>query len=169
MLNIIKIICVVALFLTTEVSFAFDYQYKKIDAFQTLESFKSIDAFESIYKKYTQHCLDNTGGGSGAASCFIGYEMWDRELNIYYTKLMKILGENEKNLLKESQLAWIKERDKSIDFNSRLLDNKYTESGTMYIAMRAGDVNRIMTPVVKQRALILKSWFEFVITPVYEH
>jgi uncharacterized protein YecT (DUF1311 family) len=162
MLNIIKIICVVALFMTTEVSFAFDYRYKKIDAFQTLESFKSIDAFESSYKKYTQHCLDNTGGGSGAVPCFIGYEMWDRELNIYYNKLMKILGENEKNLLKESQLAWIKERDKSIDFNSRLLDNKYTEPGTMYIAMRAGDVNRIMTPIVKQRALILKNWFEFV-------
>ena len=99
---------------------------------------------------------------SGAVPCFIGYEMWDRELNIYYNKLMKILGVKEQNLLKESQLAWIKERDKSIIFNSQLLDNKYTEPGTMYVAMRAGDVDRMMTPVVKQRALILKNWYEFI-------
>ncbi|MCX5884134.1 MAG: DUF1311 domain-containing protein [Deltaproteobacteria bacterium] len=162
MLNTLKIFCVVALFMTTSNSFAFEYQYKKIDDFKTLESFKFINEFESSYKKYTQYCLDNTGGGSGGVPCFIGYEMWDRELNIYYNKLMKILGAKEKNLLKESQLAWIKERDKSIGFNSRLLDNKYTEPGTMYLLMRAGDADEMMTPVVKQRALVLKKWFEFV-------
>jgi len=136
--------------------------YKKLDNFKTLESFKSIEAFESAHEKYTQECLDNSGGGSGAAECFIGYEMWDRELNIYYNKLMSKLGTKEKTLLKESQQAWIKDRDKSIDFNSQLLDNEYTEPGTMYEAMRAGDVDRIMTPVNKQRALLLKTWFEFV-------
>ncbi len=162
MLNILKIFCVVVIFLTTTISFAIDYQYKKVDDFKPLESYKSIDEFESSYKKYTQHCLNNTYGGSAAASCFIGYEMWDRELNIYYAKLMKILGVKERNLLKESQLAWIKEREKSIDFNSRLLNNKYKEPGTMYIAMRAGDVDEMITPIVKQRALILKRWFEFI-------
>lgn len=163
MRNILKIFCVVASLMITSISFAVDYQYKKMDDFKTLESYSSIDEFESSYKKYTQHCLDNTFGGSGGIPCLIGYDMWDRELNIYYDKLMKILGPKEKNLLKESQLAWIKERDKSIDFNSRLLDNEYNKKdGTMYLLMRAEDADEMITPIVKQRALVLKEWFEFV-------
>lgn len=162
MWNILKIFCELVLLMTASMVFAGGFQYKNIHDFKTLESYKSIDEFEASYQKYVKSCLDDTGGGSGAVPCFIGYEMWDRELNIYYNKLMKILGTKEQNLLKESQLAWIKERDKSIIFNSQLLDNKYTEPGTMYLSMRAGDVDRIMTPVVKQRALILKNWYEFV-------
>jgi uncharacterized protein YecT (DUF1311 family) len=162
MFNFLKLFCAIVLLMTASIVFAGGYQYKNIHDFKTLESYKSIDEFESSYKEYTQSCLDDTGGGSGAVPCFIGYEMWDRELNIYYNKLIKILGAKEQNLLKESQLAWIRERDKSIIFNSQLLDNKYTEPGTMYLSMRAGDVDRIMTPVVKQRALILKNWYEFV-------
>lgn len=161
MWNILKVFLIIVSLMIASISFAVDYQYKKIDDFKTLESYKSVDEFESCYKKYTQHCLDNTDGGSGGAHCFIGYEMWDRELNIYYTKLMKILSAKEKNLLKESQLAWVKERDKSIEFNSRLLDSKYKEPGTMYILMRAGNAEEMMTPIVKQRALILKKWFDF--------
>ncbi len=163
MWNIVRIFCVVALLTITSISFAVDYQYKKAGDFKTLKFYNSIDEFESSYKKYTQHCLDNTFGGSGGIPCSIDYDMWDRELNIYYDRLMKILGPKEKNLLKESQLAWIKERDKSIDFNSRLLDNKYDkENGTMYLLMRAGDANEMITPIIKQRALVLKKWFEFV-------
>jgi hypothetical protein len=91
--------------MTTSGVFAVEYPYKKVGDFKTLESYKSINEFESSYKKYTQHCLDNTSGGSGGAPCFIGYGMWHRELNIYYNKLMKSLGAKEKNLLKESQIA----------------------------------------------------------------
>ena len=91
------------------------------------------------YGKYVQDCLDDTGGGTGGIPCFVGYDMWDREMNIYYNRLNGDLGEKEKNLLKESQLAWIKEREKTIDFNSSLLDLKYgEEEGTMYALMRAG-------------------------------
>ncbi|OGP83290.1 MAG: hypothetical protein A2Z08_00150 [Deltaproteobacteria bacterium RBG_16_54_11] len=158
----LQVLCVVALLMASSVAFAVDYPYKKIDDFKTLESFKSIDEFEASYNKYIQHCRENTGGGTGGVPCLIGYEMWDGELNIYYSKLMKILGEKEKKLLKESQLAWIKERDATIAFNSRLLDKKYTEEGTMYVLMRAGDADRMMTPVVKQRALLLKEWLELV-------
>lgn len=32
----------------------------------------------------------------------------------------------------------------------------------MYMLRRAGDVDEMMTPVIKQRVLILKNWFEFV-------
>jgi uncharacterized protein YecT (DUF1311 family) len=162
MWNVIKIYCMVASLMTASVAFAVDYPYKKVSDFKTLEFFKSVEAFESSYKKYTQHCLDNTYGGSGGIPCFIGYEMWDRELNIYYVKLIKILGVEEKHLLKESQSAWIKEREKSTDFNSRLLDIKHAEPGTMNLLMRAEAAESMMTPIVKQRTLVLKSWLEFV-------
>jgi uncharacterized protein YecT (DUF1311 family) len=163
MLKIFKIFCLVICLITPSITFAIDYKYKKIDDFKTLESFKSVDEFESSYNKYVQECADNTGGGTGGIPCLTGYELWDRELNIYYSRLMKVLGEKEKELLKESQREWIKEREKSIDFNSSLLDKKYKdETGTMYSLMRAGEADSMMTPIAKQRALLLKKWLEFI-------
>ncbi len=164
MLKTFNLFCLVVICLiTSSVTFAIDYNYKKIDDFKTLESFKSVDEFEAYYKEYIQNCLDNTGGGTGGIQCFNSYDIWDRELNIYYKKLMSILGKKEKQMLKASQLAWINERDKSIDFNSSLLDIEYkNEMGTMYALMRTGDADRLITPIIKQRALQLKSWFEFV-------
>lgn len=141
-------------------SYAIDYQYKDVKDFDVLSSFKSIEEFEANYGKYVQDCLDNTYGGTGGIPCFIGYEMWDRELNIYYKKLHSQLDKNGKQLLKKSQKAWLKERDLNIEFNSLLLDKKYTEPGTMYLLMRAGDADSMITPIVKQRALMLKKWFE---------
>jgi uncharacterized protein YecT (DUF1311 family) len=162
-LSTFKVFCLLVWFMTASVAFAIDYNYKKIDDFKTLESFKSIDEFESSYAKYEQDCLDNTGGGTGGIPCLIGYALWDREVNIYYNRLMKVLGEKERELLKESQLEWIKERDKSIALNSRLLDDKYAnETGTLYSLLRANDADSMMTPIVKQRALLLKKWLEFI-------
>jgi uncharacterized protein YecT (DUF1311 family) len=163
MLKLFNLFCLVICLITSSVTFAFDYNYKKIADFKTLGSFKSVNEFESYYYEYIQDCLDHTGGGIGGKPCLIGYEIWDRELNIYYDRLVKILGEKEKELLKEAQLAWIKERDNSIAFNSRLLDNKYENKiGTMYALIRAEDADNMITPIVKQRAFLLKKWLEFI-------
>ena len=163
MVKIFNLFCLVVCLITSSITFAFDYKYKKIDDFKTLESFKSVSEFESYYYIYIQDCLDHTGGGIGGKPCLIGYEMWDRELNIYYKRLMKTLGEKEKALLREAQRAWIKERDNSIAFNSRLLDIKYKNKiGTMDALIRAEDADDMITPIVKQRALLLKKWLEFI-------
>ena len=64
--------------------------------------------------------------------------------------------------MKQSQRAWLKERDLSIDFNTLLLNQKYsTRSGTMFLLMRAGDAEELTQDIVKQRALQLKKWLEF--------
>jgi uncharacterized protein YecT (DUF1311 family) len=160
MLKAFRGFIVISLFVVPYIAFAVDYPYKKADDFKKLESFKSVEQFDANYEKYVQHCLDNTYGGTGGIPCFVGYDLWDRELNIYYNKLMNVLGEKEKKLLKESQLAWIKEKEKTIEFNSALLDKKYTEIGIMYALMRAGDAEEIITPIVKNRALLLKKWLE---------
>ena len=75
--------------------------------------------------------------------------MWDRELNIYYKKIYSKLDKKGKKLLKNSQRAWLKERDMSIKFNSMLLDKNYIESGTLYLLTRAGEVDSIITPIIK--------------------
>jgi uncharacterized protein YecT (DUF1311 family) len=136
--------------------------------FPPLSKFKDVEAFESQYREYIQTCLDNTGGGTRSILCFIGYEMWDRELNIYYKELHRKLGHAGKNALRQSQIAWLKERDLSIRFNSILLERKYQEKqGTMYSLMRAGDADKMMIPIVKQRALYLKNASN-ILTPVNE-
>ena len=136
------------------------FAYKTVDEFKPLGAFSSVEAFEAHYEEYIQICLDNTGGGSAAIPCFIGSELWDRELNIYYSRLMSRLDSEAKTQLRESQRAWLKMRDTTIDFNSGLMDRTYTLEGTMYQAMRAGDVDDTFTPIVKTRALTLKRWSE---------
>jgi uncharacterized protein YecT (DUF1311 family) len=137
-----------------------DFAYKTVKDFKTLETFKSVEAFEASFADYVQECLDNTGGGSGGVRCVaLEYELWDRELNIYYERLLKKLKPKEKALLKESQRQWIAVRDGTIAVNSALLDRRYDTSGTMYQLMRAGDAARIIVPMVKQRALMLKDMY----------
>ena len=86
MLKALRGFIAISLFVVPYFAFAVDYPYKKADDFKKLESFKSVEQFEANYKKYVQHCLDNTGGGTGGIPCFVGYDLWDRELNTYYNK-----------------------------------------------------------------------------------
>ena len=151
-----------ALFMMPSGLQAVDYPYKKAGDFEPLEFYKSVEAFEAKYKTYIQHCLDNSYGGANAGGCYIGYDLWDRELNTYYNILMKALGEKERNLLKDSQRAWIKVLEKTIAFNSALLDKAYPATCTMNLATRSAYVDDFVTPVVKQRALLLKAWCEYV-------
>jgi len=138
-----------------------EYEYKEVDSFETLSEYANTEQFEQSYQNYIQDCLDHSGGGAGGIRCLIDYEIWDRELNIYYRKLHQVLDNKGKDMLKTAQLAWIEKRDLSIDFNSYILDLEYEgKIGTMYLLMRAGDANRVIAKIVKQRALLLKKWYE---------
>ena len=152
----------VAFYLLLACSFSASYAYdkKEITDFKELDSFKSVEQFEKYIEKYTQKCLDNSYGGTDGIPCFIGYEIWDRELNTYYNKLYSILEKNEKKKLKESQRSWLKTRDLSLEFSKTLLNKIYTESGTMYLLMRAGDADSMISAIIKQRALTLKIWLD---------
>lgn len=137
------------------------FEYKKIDDFKTLDAFGSVGEFETYYGTYIQDCIDNTGGGAGGIACLIGYDIWNREITMYYDKLMSLLDDSEKKLLKDSQLAWSNERDATIAFNSALLDIKYRdEPGTMYALLRAEEADAVIVPIVRERALLLKKWFD---------
>lgn len=136
------------------------FAYKSAKDFKTLEHFSSVEGFEASFTGYVQDCLDNTGGGTGGIRCTaLEYELWDRELNLHYGRLLNKLKPKEKALLQANQRQWIAYRDNAIALNSSLLDRRYDTAGTMYQLMRAGDAARIVTPMVKQRALMLKAMY----------
>ena len=128
----------------------------------SLRSFEKVTSFEESIKAQRQLCLDESGGGSGAVACFVRYyQEWDEELNYYYGRLRSTLNSPEKAKLKVAQLAWIKSRDEARVFNSALMDKIYAgKEGEIYVAIRAGHVSDLMVPVTKQRALLIKQWYE---------
>ncbi|MCG3669102.1 DUF1311 domain-containing protein [Aliarcobacter butzleri] len=138
----------------------FAFENKDIDSFLKLESFKTVEEFESYINKYTQECLDNRFGGTGSIPCFVSYEVWDKELNIYYRKLMSKLTAKEKELLKESQKKWLEFRDKTIEFNSLMLDRNYDQEGTMFLLARASVADSDISEIIKNRVLYLKNWYD---------
>lgn len=138
----------------------FAFENKDIDSFLKLESFETVEKFESYINKYTQECLDNGFGGTGSIPCFVSYELWDKELNIYYRKLMSKLTAKEKELLKESQKKWLEFRDKTIEFNSLMLDRNYDQEGTMFLLARASVADSGISEIIKNRVLYLKNWYD---------
>lgn len=138
-----------------------DFQHKEITEFARLEDFDSTDDFQAYIDDYVQLCLDRTGGNSSSIPCFVGYKLWDRELNHYYQKLRALVSSEERASLLDSQRLWIQDRDRTITLNSALLDWRYENvNGTMYYAMRAGDAAGAIAPMVKQRALLLQYWVD---------
>ncbi|NVK36554.1 MAG: DUF1311 domain-containing protein [Gammaproteobacteria bacterium] len=133
---------------------------------QHLRDFDSEELFENHLQKIKTECLGKSMGGSRAVSCFSAYsEAWDKELNYYYNLLKSELTEENQDLLKSAQLSWIKNRDSAIDFNSALLDAKYEDKqGTMYVAMRSGDASRAISPIIRNRALLIKQWYVSVVS-----
>lgn len=130
-----------------------------------LHSFESFPDFEEYLENKKVDCLAKSYGGSRAVVCFYAlYEALDYELNHYYKKLRGKLNKEEKKALKTAQLAWIDLRNKTIDFNSLMLDKKYDgKHGTMYIAMHAGDAHRTISPLLINRTIMLMNWYESLI------
>lgn len=156
--NLTLFVLTISISITAQAS---NFEYKEVDKFETLNEYANTGEFEKSYKPYIQDCLDNSGGGTGGIRCLIDYEIWDRELNIYYNKLYNMVNEEGKEILKASQLAWLRERDLSIEFNSHILDQEYEgKVGTLHLLMRSDDANEAIAPIVKQRALVLKNWYE---------
>lgn len=158
--------CVAAVVLLGSPLFAIDFPYKTVKDFPTLEHYENVEAFEAAYAKYEDDCVNNTGGGTGGIACeTLRYDLWDRELNIYYERLLKKLDDKQRKLLKDSQRQWIDVRDNAIKLNETLLSRRYDTFGTMYQLMRAGDASRIITPIVKERALLLKAMWDLANQP----
>jgi uncharacterized protein YecT (DUF1311 family) len=150
---------ILPVFLISTTLNAQDFKEKPISEFKELDQFDSVEAFEEYIDAYRQECLDASMGYSRGIQCFVGSELWDRELNTYYRLLQDELTDEQSELLRSAQQSWIETRDRTIQFNSSLLDQTYDQIGTMYVLMRAGDASRTMGPIIKQRALLLREWY----------
>lgn len=138
---------------------AAQFTERPLAQFDRLNDYPSTAAFDKYIADYTQQCLDNSYGGSLAPRCFVGSQVWDRELNTYYQLLMQTLNKSGRQALRQSQRAWLLSRDRTMDFN-HYVEAVNMQQGTIYIAMAAGDRDAAITPMIRHRALLLKRWLE---------
>lgn len=154
-----KLLALSFLSLLSQAAMGFDY--KEIKDFKTISQLGSSKAFEKQIDDYVQDCLDHGYGGTRGIPCFVAYKLWDRELNHYYKLLYRQLPQKKKQLLQDSQKAWLLERDKTMVFNEELAgrlfkkdNNEYRDHGTMHLLIHAGHIDQLNTPLVKQRTLL---------------
>ena len=83
----------------------------------------------------------------------IAYEEWDKEMNVYYKRLMSYLGNEEKEKLKIAQRRWIAYRDSEMDFIGTTC---YNLQGTLWGIVAS---QRYME-IVRARAIELKDYCE---------
>ncbi len=131
-----------------------------------LRDFPSVDLFEEYLDESKSDCLNRSMGATRAVSCYSEYyNSWQFEMNYYYELLITELEGKNLELLESTQLVSINYRDVTIAFNSVLLDRVYAEKrGTMYTAMRAGDASKIITPIIRSRALLIQTWYEDIVS-----
>jgi len=96
-------------------------------------------------------CMAKDPSTQGQLKCLgEAYTRWDAELNRVYKQLLGRLAPEEQAVLKESQRAWLKQRDEMF----KLLQMIYAKkSGTMYLTLQAAD----RVEIVEKRALELAS------------
>jgi uncharacterized protein YecT (DUF1311 family) len=111
---------------------------------------------QNIIDKELSDCMEKDPSTQGVIQCAdAAYNKWDKELNTYYKLLQENLKPEEKELLKKSQIAWLKFRDTELQFLAKVYENM---QGTMYLTIYALD----RVEIVKKRVNELKSLYETV-------
>jgi uncharacterized protein YecT (DUF1311 family) len=107
--------------------------------------------------QWLSDCMAKDPSTRGMLLCLEeGYRRWDAELNRVYKELMNRLTLEEQGTLRESQIAWLKQRDGTF----KLLQIIYAKKdGTMYLTMKAAD----RVDIVQKRALELSSYLDVLI------
>lgn len=161
MMKIKKILIVVSLLSLVVSNLSADnFNWKKTEEFKTLSEFKTVEDFEKYYEVYIQNCLDNRKTDIQGIKCMIGDDLWDRELNIYYKKIMAKLNTEDKKNLKQSQQSWLKMRDLTFKLNLNIIVKNYPNDGTMYRLMGSHDLMHLKSYTIKERVMVLKYLFE---------
>lgn len=170
MKNILNLTLVLCFSLLTAVHAESKFSMQDIKSFKTMEQFKSPEIFDKYINEYIQECLDNGYGGAGSLSCLVNYDLWDRELNIYYKRLYHKLDKQGKEILKASQKEWLRSRDLSKKMTSFVMSKiNDGNGGTAQILIGAMFANNTLSPIIKSRAILLKNWCELLDTDTKVH
>jgi uncharacterized protein YecT (DUF1311 family) len=104
---------------------------------------------------WLESCIEKNWTTAGMRMCTSqALDKWDKELNMVYKELIKKLSPEEKELLNQSQLQWIKFRDAEFKWISGL----YLGIGTNIPLEKMS----IMLDIVKERVKMLKEYLELV-------
>ncbi|WP_264523286.1 MULTISPECIES: lysozyme inhibitor LprI family protein [unclassified Flavobacterium] len=129
----------------------------------TVFLFFSIIAFSQTNKKnenpidvLESKCLNKDDiSNADMCNCTIqARESWDKELNKYYNLLKAKLPKEAFDSLKESQLQWLKYRDKEYAFISKFYFE--VQQGTMWYTVAENRKKEI----VKTRAIELQQYYK---------
>lgn len=100
-----------------------------------------------------EKCLAKDESTAGQRNCLIEFQKkWDKELNKNYQLLMKKLPKNAQLTLKESQIQWIKYRDKEFKWIQQLYFE--VKEGSMFYVI--ADNKKL--DFIKNRALELEEY-----------
>jgi len=114
----------------------------------------SAQPSEHPIDKRLGECIKKDSTTAGMNNCADeACKQWDTELNKYYKLLMGVLSKEQKQQLKDSQIAWLKYRDLETKFRT---DALLSRQGTIYSNLAAAEA----MDIVKQRALELKSLYD---------
>ncbi len=104
--------------------------------------------------KQEADCLNTASSTAAMIACAdAAYAAWDKELNNVYSELMKTLPPTSKQLLKDSQLEWIKYRDKEF----KMLADIYSHvQGSMYLPVCVDEHAKL----VKARVIQLRGYLD---------
>ena len=100
-----------------------------------------------------EKCLAKDESTAGQRNCLIEFQKkWDQELNKNYQLLIKKLPKNAQLTLKESQIQWIKYRDKDFEWIQQLYFE--VKEGSMFYVI--ADNKKL--DIIKTRALELEEY-----------
>jgi uncharacterized protein YecT (DUF1311 family) len=105
--------------------------------FSMLESTKKLLEANPLDRDYNRDTYKPENGTTyGMAMIEAKYiKLWDRELNVIYQKLLLKLNDEERELLVDSQVAWLQHHEKEQEFTRKAFSKN---AGSFSIVMQAG-------------------------------
>jgi hypothetical protein len=132
----------------------------ELSDFPQLKEFDSPETFERAIAGVIEECVTETAAGNSI--CFQLEAVWDRELNTAYQALISTIPENQHQLLRNGQRAWITERDRMFAFFDAvslvMVESPDGEPfhGWMYPWMQSHYKDELKSEFIRQRALYLR-------------
>lgn len=118
----------------------------------------AIDTFriETIASKRINIDYSTTGMNISVDELTVAY---DKLLNKYYGKLMKLLEPEDKKVLISAQKAWLAFRDAELNLIGTMTDEKYSGGGTIQSNIRIGSYSSL----VVQRTIKIFNYYNDII------
>ncbi len=139
-------------------SSAHAFDLRSLGDFKPLSYYSSVDLFEQVIQQYSEECVTKLGPNTNTEHCFVESDLWQRELDYYYPRLLELLNEKDKLALQEAQLLWIQSGEKSDSIYQTTLEQNASEYTARY--NKYNRVNQHIAQRVKARALMIKEMYE---------